>query len=658
TGATLAPPANLTVTAVNGVATFSGLNIALAGTAYRLTASSGALTSADSATFNIAAGAATLLIFTSSPSDARSGAAFATQPAVQARDAFGNTATSFSGAVTLVIKPGTGTAGASLAGTATVNAVAGVATFGGLSIDRIGTAYQLTASSGALAPADSGAFDITASGMTFTLQPATTTAGQPILVRVAAQDITGNTDATFTGTVTLAIQPGTGAAGATLGGTLSVTAVNGVADFTGQGLTITRAGTGYKLLATTSGLPPAASAAFDITPGPATVLSFTTSPTNTPAGIVFADQPVVEVHDQFGNKASNFAGTITLAIKPGTGTTGAALAPAANLTIGTANGAATFSGLNINFAGADYVLTATTSSLPTAESAAFNITATRLVFATSPSNATVGTAFPSQPVVRAEDSTGHLDATFNGAVTLAIKPGTGAAGATLGGVATLNAVNGVASFSGLSIDRVGSDYRLTSTSGTLSSADSNPFDILISRLYLPILLGVPKADLVGSFSFGDKLVPNSPTVVTVTITNTGNASASQFWVDFYVNPAPAPSDTNQRWDQRCSMRPCYGIAWYVDTTLAPGQSITLTSTPSSYSVQYTRWVGAFPVGTKDLYLYVDSWNPGVASGAVAELDETNNRAEYHVPPSATLERAVKEHQPLREERVPPRPARP
>jgi hypothetical protein len=33
----------------------------------------------------------------------------------------------------------------------------------------------------------------------------------------------------------------------------------------------------------------------------------------------------------------------------------------------------------------------------------------------------------------------------------------------------------------------------------------------------------------------------------------------------------------------------------------------------------------FSSGTSALYLYVDSWNPGVAVGAVDESDETNNR---------------------------------
>ena len=41
------------------------------------------------------------------------------------------------------------------------------------------------------------------------------------------------------------------------------------------------------------------------------------------------------------------------------------------------------------------------------------------------------------------------------------------------------------------------------------------------------------------------------------------------------------------------------------------------------------WPGWFAAGTTDLYFYADSFNPGVAVGAVAELDESNNRAELH-----------------------------
>jgi len=40
---------------------------------------------------------------------------------------------------------------------------------------------------------------------------------------------------------------------------------------------------------------------------------------------------------------------------------------------------------------------------------------------------------------------------------------------------------------------------------------------------------------------------------------------------------------------------------------------------------YAIWPGWFAAATTDLYAYADSYNPGVAAGAVAESDETNNQ---------------------------------
>jgi hypothetical protein len=73
--------------------------------------------------------------------------------------------------------------------------------------------------------------------------------------------------------------------------------------------------------------------------------------------------------------------------------------------------------------------------------------------------------------------------------------------------------------------------------------------------------------------------------------------------------------------------PCFGMAWGVVDGLAPGQSITLSS--QRLPAGYSSWPGWFAAGTSDLYVYADSYNPGVAIGAAAESDETNNRAELH-----------------------------
>src|SRR5207247_2888305 len=92
-----------------------------------------------------------------------------------------NTATGFTANVTLAI--GTNAGGGTLAGTATHAAVGGVATFAGLSLDKVGTGYTLTASATGPATGTSAAFNITAGTATqlvFSVQPSSTTAGATI----------------------------------------------------------------------------------------------------------------------------------------------------------------------------------------------------------------------------------------------------------------------------------------------------------------------------------------------------------------------------------------------------------------------------------------------------------------------------------------------
>ncbi len=83
-------------------------------------------------------------------------------------------------------------------------------------------------------------------------------------MRVAAQDDAGNTVATFGNTITIAL--GANPGGGTLSGTRTVTAVNGVATF--SNLSIDRAGNGYTLVATATGITAATSAAFNIAAPP------------------------------------------------------------------------------------------------------------------------------------------------------------------------------------------------------------------------------------------------------------------------------------------------------------------------------------------------------------------------------------------------------
>src|SRR4029077_4250760 len=152
-------------------------------------------------------------------------------PALQvaAQDALGNTDPTFTANVTVAL--GANPGGGTLSGTATVAAVNGVATFPGLSIDKVGAGYTLAASGGSVAAATSSAFTITpgsAVRLVFTVQPTSTTSGAAITpaVQVTAQDAQGNTAAGFTGNVTVAIgaNPGSG----TLSGTTTVAAASGL----------------------------------------------------------------------------------------------------------------------------------------------------------------------------------------------------------------------------------------------------------------------------------------------------------------------------------------------------------------------------------------------------------------------------------------------
>ncbi len=83
------------------------------------------------------------LVFTVQPSTAQGNVAIAPAPQVTIVDQSGNTDRNASTAVTLSI--GSNPAGATLSGTITVNAVAGVATFPDVRVDRPGTGYTLVA---------------------------------------------------------------------------------------------------------------------------------------------------------------------------------------------------------------------------------------------------------------------------------------------------------------------------------------------------------------------------------------------------------------------------------------------------------------------------------------------------------------------------------
>jgi hypothetical protein len=100
--------------------------------------------------------------------------------------------------------------------------------------------------------------------------------------------------------------------------------------------------------------------------------------------------------------------------------------------------------------------------------------AVRLAFATQPADAAAGATLA--PIrVAVQDEVGSTVTTSTASVTLSLDRNPG--GATLSGTRTVTASGGVATFSNLRIDKAGSGYTLRATSGSLSPAISNQFDI-------------------------------------------------------------------------------------------------------------------------------------------------------------------------------------
>jgi hypothetical protein len=149
---------SMSATAVNGIATFSGLSINKVGSGYTLTATSGTLSSAPSAGFNVTAGAAFRLVFTDEPINTAANASLGSV-AVSVEDVAGNLVTTSSATISLTF--GTNPSSGTLAGTTVMNASSGVATFSTLSINNGGTGYTLKATSGSLNSATSSPFNIT-----------------------------------------------------------------------------------------------------------------------------------------------------------------------------------------------------------------------------------------------------------------------------------------------------------------------------------------------------------------------------------------------------------------------------------------------------------------------------------------------------------------
>jgi len=204
-------------------------------------------------------------------------------------------------------------------------------------------------------------------------------------------------------------------------------------------------------------------------------LAFTGEPTSTMVGAMMS--PVsVTVLDGVGNPVVSATTSITVAL----GSNAAKGKLSGTTTLAAVRGVAIFSDLSLDTSGTGYILSVGAPGLTGATSTPFDVSpapavATKLGFVVQPSTSLVNHAITPAVQVALEDDQGNAVTNASTNVTVAIE--TGPTGAILSGTLNAMAVNGIATFSDLSIDTTSTGYTLSAAADGLTGATSQQFAI-------------------------------------------------------------------------------------------------------------------------------------------------------------------------------------
>ncbi len=369
------------------------------------------------------------------------------------------------------------------------------------------------------------AISVQATKLKVVTQPQTTPPNTSLLTQpaVAAVDIRGNYDLDFTGTINAVITSGTGAVGAVLSGTTSLSASAGVASYTN--LSINLEATNYSLTFSSGGLSDAISITFSITDVDSdSTLVELFSATSLQSHLNFQKVWSLEITD-FATKdilsttihevtfevilANNGSNTLQdfdwdlnlLGLTPNINIQNNQIKFSA-FSISALNGGQQLfdlyaqvrnnvadplqlDGLALTMKILDFKVSSSGSSISTTtpitkgSTTSVGVQGTELQVVNQPSNALASTPFATQPTVESVDSKGNRDLDANFSISASLTPGTGSAGATLLGTTTVALVSGVATFTNLAVDLAGSNYTIdfAPTAGG-SSTTSSAFSII------------------------------------------------------------------------------------------------------------------------------------------------------------------------------------
>lgn len=474
-------------TDATGLATFQNLGISGPAGSYTLNFSVPNRTDISgtppSSTITISAGSAARLRFAVQPTSIATGGTIAPPVTVQVQDALGNLVSSATTAVTVGL--GVNPSGATLSGTKTANAIGGIATFAGLSLNRPGTGYTLSALASGLSGDASSPFNVTTGAASqIAANSATALSGTAggavtpkpsVLVSDGAGNPVGGVNVTFAVT----------AGGGSESGATQTTDASGIATIGGWTLGSTAGAN--TLTASASGLT-GSPVTFTATAsaGAAGKLVIITQPGGTAtSGSSLSPQPVLQLVDANNNPVSTGGITVTATIASGPG---GSLSSATTNTA--SNGRATFAGLRISGPSGTYTLGFAAPSITGVTSSNIVLgagSATKLGITTQPSGAAAnGAPFAVQPVIQVQDGDGNPVGTAGVNVVVSIQTG----GGSLGGDLTVQSnSSGQATFTDLKITgTVGNRIllfaapSLTTTTSTAINVTPGPVDAATSTV--------------------------------------------------------------------------------------------------------------------------------------------------------------------------------
>jgi hypothetical protein len=310
---------------------------------------------------------------------------------------------------------------------------------------------------------------------------------------VEVQDAGGNRVTFANPTVTLALAAAP--SGASLTGTLSANAVNGLATF--GNLTLTKADSSYQLRASATNLTAGVGARFVVQSAEPSRLAVVRTPATTVAGTALSPSPQMEILDTYGNRVLYASDSVTVRL------TGSGSAVTGLTRRAAVRGLVDFTNLVVNQSGGAYQLVAEAGALTAATTSAFTVNpaaAATLAFTTDlPATVTAGSTIGPAVIVTAYDQFNNVATTSTGNVVLAPSSATQV---TVLGTLTRALSSGVATFNDLSVRTAGSGYRLTATLNALPVITSGTLSVRPAAPNRLAMVQQPPANALGGTAWG------------------------------------------------------------------------------------------------------------------------------------------------------------